>query len=240
MLIINIRPIPQRYITFGICVLGILAILSLNPDPADARVSLTQLQNRIADLEADLDHVKDTLYGTVIMWSGAIDLNGNPLISGVPDENWQICNGTKGTPDLRGRFMLGASNPAGGPPLLPAVIPAGPGTVDGQRSYVLSVNHLPAHRHTVNIDTDEEGRHSHMYYDGWYRNSYKYIYEGTFLGDEEKVAKSDGGTGTSRYTETEQDHFHEVEGDTGHTGGGMALDVTPPYYALVFLMYIGQ
>jgi hypothetical protein len=45
--------------------------------------------------------------GGIIMWSGAV----------VP-AGWQICNGTNGTPDLRGRFIVGtglATGPGAGP-----------------------------------------------------------------------------------------------------------------------------
>ena len=39
--------------------------------------------------------------GGIIMWSGAI--------SAIPT-GWSLCDGTNGTPDLRNRFVLGATN----------------------------------------------------------------------------------------------------------------------------------
>jgi microcystin-dependent protein len=42
--------------------------------------------------------------GGIIMWSGAI--------SNMPS-GWALCNGANGTPDLRGRFIVGASNDSG-------------------------------------------------------------------------------------------------------------------------------
>jgi len=39
--------------------------------------------------------------GSIIMWSGTLSL--------IP-EGWQLCDGTNGTPDLRGRFVMGVSS----------------------------------------------------------------------------------------------------------------------------------
>jgi len=39
--------------------------------------------------------------GSIIMWSGTLNL--------IP-EDWQLCDGTNGTPDLRGRFVMGVSS----------------------------------------------------------------------------------------------------------------------------------
>lgn len=74
--------------------------------------------------------------GGVIMWSGTIDANGNPVINGTPDTSWHICDGLKGTPDLRNRFVVGAG---GGY----AVAATG-----GEASHILTVNEMPNHTHT--------------------------------------------------------------------------------------------
>lgn len=37
--------------------------------------------------------------GVIVMWSGTVN--------NIPD-GWALCNGSNGTPDLRGRFVLGA------------------------------------------------------------------------------------------------------------------------------------
>jgi microcystin-dependent protein len=64
--------------------------------------------------------------GAIILWNGS--LNGIP-------QGWAICNGSNGTPDLRGRFVVGA----------------GPdydyGAVGGQRSIALTTGNLPSHSH---------------------------------------------------------------------------------------------
>jgi hypothetical protein len=75
---------------------------------------------------------------------GYIDstLNGFPVGCILPyagsaavPANWAICDGTRGTPDLVGRFVKGAS--ANEPP----------GTVGGSRTRTLGAEHLARHNH---------------------------------------------------------------------------------------------
>jgi hypothetical protein len=62
--------------------------------------------------------------GGIIMWSG----------TSVP-AGWALCDGTKGTPDLRNKFVLGQS---GGRPI---------GAKGGAESVTLSIGQLPSHTH---------------------------------------------------------------------------------------------
>ena len=63
--------------------------------------------------------------GTIVIWSGAS--------TEIPEE-WALCDGTNGTPDLRGRFILGESN---NHPV---------GESGGSEEVTLTVKQLPAHR----------------------------------------------------------------------------------------------
>lgn len=47
---------------------------------------------------------RDYMIGSIIIWSG--------LLSSIPS-GWQICDGTNGTPDLRGQFVKGCSGDGG-------------------------------------------------------------------------------------------------------------------------------
>ena len=76
--------------------------------------------------------------GTIIMWSGSIDeLNSS---------EWALCNGDNGTPDLRGRFIVGAGQAAG---LSSYEI----GAVGGEEKHKLTVAEMPSHSHKVSVKT---------------------------------------------------------------------------------------
>ena len=66
--------------------------------------------------------------GGIIMWSGAV--------STVP-AGWRLCDGANGTPNLRGRFVIGAGGTYS------------PGATGGQESIRLTVGQLPPHSHAV-------------------------------------------------------------------------------------------
>ncbi len=47
--------------------------------------------------------------GMIIPYYGTLDNTGKyPLVDGTTYRNWQICDGTNGTPDLRDKFVIGA------------------------------------------------------------------------------------------------------------------------------------
>jgi len=82
-----------------------------------------------------------TVNGT-IRGSGVIPVNGIVMWSGstVPD-GWALCDGTHGTPDLRGRFIVGAGQGNG----LSSYTVGGTG---GEEKHKLTVEEMPSHRHS--------------------------------------------------------------------------------------------
>lgn len=88
--------------------------------------------------------------GAIIMWSGEIDPYGNPVIGGTADTNWQICDGSNGTPDLRDRFVVGS-----GYSYLTD-------DVGGENSVTLTASEMPGHNHSLSGTTSEDGGHSHI------------------------------------------------------------------------------
>lgn len=64
--------------------------------------------------------------GAIVIWSGSSD--------NIPD-GWALCNGENGTPDLRGRFILGTSEDH-------AI-----GETGGEEEVTLTVSQLPQHNH---------------------------------------------------------------------------------------------
>lgn len=86
--------------------------------------------------------------GAIIMWS--------PTAGAVPT-GWALCDGTNGTPDLRGRFVIAASTttPAGstaGTPDQFKIDPNGAHTHTGTTDQTaLNANQIPSHSHDVSV-----------------------------------------------------------------------------------------
>lgn len=75
--------------------------------------------------------------GTIIMWSGSI--------TSLPN-GWKFCDGQNGTPDLRGRFVLGV-NPSNAPVRdLTSTTIGGKG---GAETHTLTIEEMPPHNHKM-------------------------------------------------------------------------------------------
>ena len=69
--------------------------------------------------------------GIILMWNGASTPTG-----------WFICDGTNGTPDLRGRFVLASGQGTG-------LTNRTRGDVSGEETHTLTIPEMPAHSHTI-------------------------------------------------------------------------------------------
>lgn len=83
--------------------------------------------------------------GIIMAFSGTFDSNGYPIDpdTNAGDTGWHICDGTNGTPDLRGRFILGASDGH-------AV-----GSTGGEENHTLTIGEMPTHNHTIHFYNDD-------------------------------------------------------------------------------------
>ena len=66
--------------------------------------------------------------GGIILWSGSANKIGQSVASGGTGTGWVLCDGSNNTPDLRDRFVVGASNSVGDstyPGLSPNSTPGG-------------------------------------------------------------------------------------------------------------------
>lgn len=68
--------------------------------------------------------------GGIIIWSGSE--------SNIPN-NWHLCDGTNGTPDLRNQFVIGAGDTYS------------VGNTGGESEHTLTINEMPSHSHTLTI-----------------------------------------------------------------------------------------
>ena len=71
------------------------------------------------------------------MFSGNINDDGFPVINNVVDNNWHLCDGDEGTPDLRDRFVKCVSSDT-------EINQTG-----GTKQKTLTTEHLPAHTHNI-------------------------------------------------------------------------------------------
>jgi microcystin-dependent protein len=153
--------------------------------------------------------------GTVVMWSG--DINKIPT-------GWVLCDGTQGTPDLRGRFVLGYNKDQ---PIIRGSVDAAGwvatntgarlnfekcnqiGMNGGEPYHTLRVPELPPHTHKENYVT------KHNIEGGCLNNvnpALQYAWE------------SGGGCSYNKL------------GDTSSTGGGEGHNNIPPYLVLAYIM----
>ena len=164
----------------------------------------------------------------IIIWSGT-----NSELTAL--ENWKLCDGTNGTPDLRNQFVLGARDYGGGN--WRSNITGANTSMGGHKNAV-----LPKHDHAKGTYAlNETGSHSHSYTDptiGGYP-ALKHDTHGTAV----EYPTVNGGTTTAA-----GDHTHTMSGksairgldvssnsDSNQTGVNMNL---PPYYVLAYIMRV--
>lgn len=82
--------------------------------------------------------------GTITAFSGTFDSSGHPVDGrkGISIPDWHICDGTTGTPDLRGRFILGSS------------AEYADGSSGGEKTHTLTIDEMPSHNHTYRFDAN--------------------------------------------------------------------------------------
>ncbi len=169
--------------------------------------------------------------------TGTITLNGSIVNGAVPSgtivmygqstapPGWAICNGTNGTPDLRGRFVIGA-NPMGGL-TNNGFYTSNIGSMGGLQNVVADHQH-----NTWDTKWSDERVPYPSYllgYSGWaYREYNPSQYLGTPL----------TGTGASGYNSTNWYlGTREWSSPVAKTSAVMTTtDTRPPYYALVYIM----
>lgn len=87
--------------------------------------------------------------GVIVMWSGTV--------ATIPT-GWMLCDGTNGTPDLRNRFIIGATADSGGIAVT-TITGANTQTGGSKDAIVVSHNHTisdPGHGHTVANSSNQQ------------------------------------------------------------------------------------
>ena len=153
--------------------------------------------------------------GGIIMWSGSL--------ASIP-AGWVLCDGTSGTPDLRGRFIVGAGDGS-----------YAVGDTGGQDTVTLTANQIPSHNHTFSGTTSTAGAHTHTHNDGSVlkasnNNEVSYTASTSNL--------SGNPSGTTQSTNSSGSHSHTFSGTTSSVGSGQSHENRPPYYALAYIMKV--
>ncbi len=165
--------------------------------------------------------------GTIVMWSG------NTIPTG-----WAECDGSSGTPDLRGRFIVAA----GTSQATPAPGDSNPaytsGATGGENFHQLAKAELPKHKHNGNGDGSSlnvsGGNHTH---------SVPLVAGTTGVtgGSGKTVIPDNGSDGTSGGST----HSHPTAEFSGQTGDGstdglnnQAHENRPQFFVLKFIMKI--
>ena len=161
------------------------------------------------------------LRGVIMAFSRTFDSNGYPIdkSTGNADTTWHLCDGTNGTPDLRGRFILGASASH-------AV-----GTTGGEEATGLSIANLPPHSFSGTTRTKQ--LKGGFYGAAWAHMGDSYgIVSKTKSGEEEAI---NGQTNQPKY-KFEVNATHDHTFTTNTLGAGQPHNNMPPFYTLSYII----
>lgn len=162
-------------------------------------------------------------------------------LTGVGLGEWAkiyLCNGQNGTPDLRGRVVVGTTV-MGNNAFNSVVDPANPGnptynlnTLAGENKITLSVGDLPSHSHPNEIDITDNG-HTHDWRFGSERDDSS---GGNSAREFTQIAGLNGGLQTSPIKTAETGL--EITLTNKSTGGGNAHANIQPVHAAHYIIYI--
>lgn len=212
--------------------------------PATSFWSLTNLQTLKSQLDAAAQHHVPT--GAIMMWSGSI--------ANIPT-GWALCDGQNGTPNLQGRFIVGATTGIVNFDGLGYNYPVGTTGGNNQVRLTAAQSGVPAHSHTM----DEAGSHSHditYYNNGDGNNDTEYTNEWAVDGKTNAHPVSGGGSGTkvkavridasygdtwigNHYIQIKNAgaHDHEINENTAKQAS-QYHENRPVFYALAYIMKV--
>ena len=154
---------------------------------------------------------QDNPSGVIVMFSG--------LVENIPD-GWVICDGTNGTPDLRGRFikMIDANGSIG--------------PVDNQdlesdgKSIKIKESNLPNHTHNIQVTVEQyTGQSAQIPSTG-----------GTNVGESKRNFVTTGDMLPTSNNVLDLTHTHNATATNNDNYANNPINVEPNYYALIFIM----
>ena len=164
------------------------------------------------------------------------DFYGN--VNTIP-RGWYICDGTNGTPDLRGMFIVGYDDRD--------IEYSEVGKTGGLKNVTLTENQMPSHTHTGS--TNSSGSHRHT----MFANSTDLaIYDAMTQDDVINRGREQSGSNfqfvfrknrqsmspTVGRTSDSGEHSHTM--NLSNTGGGQSHENRPPFYTMIKIMFKGE
>ena len=172
-----------------------------------------------------------TAQNIIIIWSGSI--------TNIPI-GWWVCDGTNGTPDLRGRFVLGGDVSTHK-------------TTGGTYTTTLSSTHIPSHTHTCIVGTVSAGAHNHggaTITSGAHNHTQRHgsVDDKNFTSGSGQPPNVDSGGNGTYYTidstssahyhgiATEGTHTHTFTSDASGSGTPAPISIIPQYFSIAYIM----
>ena len=164
------------------------------------------------------------------------DFYGN--VNTIP-RGWYICDGTNGTPDLRGMFIVGYD------PRDSEYNQVGKN--GGLKNVTLTENQMPTHTHTGS--TSSSGGHHHkLYTNDPQTNSYRtpnadsyivqFFRDGTNANGYSISASTTSRTAVWGKSSESGEHSHTMS--LNNSGGGQSHENRPPFYTMIKIMFKGE
>lgn len=155
--------------------------------------------------------------GVINMWSGAV---------GQIPTGWRLCDGTNGTPDLSGRFIVGYQSGSTDYGTI--------GQTGGEATHTLLTSEMPAHNHGGNNTTSSAGAHSHTLTMSFRGNDGNNHNNGTTIICSNEASTGSDSRGTSISSAGAHTHTYSVQ----RQGNNQPHENRPPYYVLAYIMKV--
>jgi microcystin-dependent protein len=159
------------------------------------------------------------LANVILPYTGSLDT--------IPN-GFQLCDGTNGTPDISGAFMVGYDPDD---PDYNAIAKQG-----GAKEVAITEAQIAQHTHTGS--TNSEGSHNHRVKNGSGGDNTNSV-----LGNGGNSPNFSGQDSATSYVsgngllENDGSHSHEIT--MNNTGGSEAHENRPPYYTVAYMMFVG-
>ncbi len=155
-----------------------------------------------------------TPIGGIIMWSGSINT--------IPN-GWKLCNGSNGTPNLSGRFIVGFDSSSPDYSDISTYI----NRTGGFEKVKLSESQMPSHNHNGNIIIPP------------HKHSLPHTVYAKGGSSSQNVLTNNNNINALSVSETTYSPQQSVSLSTINKGGNEDHENRPPYYVVAYIIYVG-